>query len=90
MQETQIGTVAKVYLRGLARTQSKFMSDALKAVANISPALASTSPNAASSASAPTAAPAPAPVLMEEGNSSAEEEEWDTGAGWEIPLGEIC
>ena len=66
--------MGQCYLRALSSLHGKYMSVALMAVGDPSLLLA-----------APAAAPAAAPVQPPGSETSEEEDNWDTGEGWEIP-----
>ena len=97
--QAQCADVGAQYIRELTAVRANFMSKQLMAVGD--PSLCESAPAAAPALAAPTlsrqasasgdtepetwqpAAPAPANSDLEE--TLEEEEEWDTGEGWEIP-----
>ena len=84
-QEAQCKLVGEQYIRELTALRKNFMSVALMAVGDPSllrPAVAAEAPSAAE---APAAAEPPVAQSETEPEDSGEEQEWDTGEGWEIP-----
>ena len=91
-QEKQIKAVGEDFIRKLSQLHSKYMSLALRAVGDPSLLQASTAtqqdkeaPAAPPSATAPpSAATAAAPSA-----TASEDEDRETGEGWEIPVAEL-